>query len=358
MEQFEEMKRFYRGKRVLVTGHTGFKGSWMCRALLMMGAEFYGYALMAEGENLYDIAGVSDKVHSCFADIRDRERLGSFVKEAQPELVIHMAAQPIVRESYRIPAETFEINVMGTVNLAESIRLLEDPPKVFLNVTTDKVYYNPDGRTEPFREGELLMGEDPYSSSKSCSELVTYSYAKAFLEAKTAVLTMRAGNVIGGGDFAADRLIPDCFRAVRDGREIVIRHPEGIRPFEHVLEAVMTYLYVAQRTYEDPSLAGSYNIGPSLSDCITAGEMAELFCSTWGPEAKAVNRPDGGPKEAGFLKLDCRKISETFGCQPHFSVRKAVELSVEWYRAYLTGSEEVGAVMDRQILQYLDQTGK
>ena len=351
-----DMKDFYAGRRVLVTGHTGFKGSWMCRALLMFGAEVFGYALEPEGENLYDIAGVRNRVTSCFADIRDREQLSAFVQKVQPEVVIHMAAQPIVRESYKIPAETFEINVMGTVNLLESIRKAAVKPKVLLNVTTDKVYYNPEGREEPFREGELLMGEDPYSSSKSCSELVTYSYRKAFLEEYSAVLTMRAGNVIGGGDFAADRLIPDCFRAVREGREIVIRHPEGIRPFEHVLEAVMTYLSAAALTFESPKLAGEYNIGPELSDCITAGEMAKLFCESWGPDAGTVYRPDGGPKEAGFLKLDCTKVRETFGYRPHFSVKEAVEMSVEWYRAYYAeGPEAARKVMDRQIQSFLER---
>ena len=229
---------FYKGKKILVTGHTGFKGSWMSQMLLLAGAEVSGYALSAPtSPSLFELCGLADEMNSVEGDIRDLEKMKKVFLEVRPEIVIHMAAQPIVRESYRTPVYTYETNVMGTVNLLECVRL-SDSVRSVINVTTDKVYKNREWYWG-YRENEELNGHDPYSNSKSCSELVTSSYKECFLnEADIAVSTVRAGNVIGGGDFAADRIIPDCVRAVENGNNIVVRNPYSVRPYEHVLEPI------------------------------------------------------------------------------------------------------------------------
>ena len=241
------MLDFYKGKRVLVTGHTGFKGSWLAKILAMAGAEVYGYALSPNGENsLYSILGLDDQIHSHIGDIRNFEELKNFFDSVRPEIVFHLAAQPIVRESYNNPRYTYETNVMGTVNICECIRL-SDCVKSFVNITTDKVYENND-LEHSFREDEKLDGFDPYSNSKSCSELVTHSYINSFFAEKDiAVSTARAGNVIGGGDFGKDRIVPDLVRAALGGTEMVLRNPDAVRPFQHVLEALSAYLLLAEK---------------------------------------------------------------------------------------------------------------
>ncbi len=265
------MLDFYRGKRVFVTGHTGFKGSWLCTMLAMAGAKVTGFALPPAEKSLCEIIGVEQRVHSVRADIRDLNALQCAFEDAKPEIVFHLAAQPIVRESYRNPVDTYSTNVMGTVHVLECVRR-SDAVRSFLNVTTDKVYENhqwPWG----YRETDTLNGFDPYANSKSCSELVTECYRKSFLSAKgIALSTARAGNVIGGGDFAADRIIPDCIRAAQTGRPIQIRNPASVRPYQHVLEPLSVYLLIAQKQYEELAIAGSYNIGPDSRDCLTTGE--------------------------------------------------------------------------------------
>ncbi len=360
---------FYKDRKVLITGHTGFKGSWMCKALINAGALVTGYALKAPTEpSLFDMLGLASQMNSIEGDIRDLKHLLEVFKEVQPEIVIHMAAQPIVRDSYKDPVYTYETNVMGTVNICEAVR---QTPSVrsFVNVTTDKVYLNKEWQWG-YRENEELNGFDPYSNSKSCSELVTSSYKNSFFTdaeyentfgtTAPAVSTCRAGNVIGGGDFANDRIIPDCIRAVSAGQEIVVRNPYSTRPYQHVLEPVMTYLMLAEAQYKDKTLAGSYNVGPNDSDCWTTGELVQLFCDKWNVKATSlnkaswVNKHDGGPHEANFLKLDCSKIKTTFGWKPVWNVETTMEKIVEWSIAYLQG-EDVSKLMDKQIGEYLSK---
>ena len=298
---------FYRGKKVLVTGHTGFKGSWMTAILLEAGAEVTGYALEPDTRPaLFDLCKFSENLNSIIGDARDIEKLKAVFQETRPEIVIHMAAQPIVRESYRSPVYTYDVNVMGTVNVMECVRLCDSVRSV-VNVTTDKVYKNREW-CWGYRENEELNGFDPYSNSKSCSELVTSCYRDSFLkEAGVAVSTARAGNVIGGGDFAADRIIPDCVRAVDAKREILVRNPHSVRPYQHVLEPVAAYLWLAAAQYENGDLAGSYNVGPEESDCLTTGELVELFCEKW--KERTGYQPVWIDGKGGGLRADTEKES-------------------------------------------------
>ena len=351
---------FYKDKKVLVTGHTGFKGSWMCRVLIGAGAAVTGYATQPPTDpSLFEMASIKSKINHVTGDVRDLKKLKEVFNKVQPEIVIHMAAQPIVRDSYEDPVYTYETNVMGTVNVLECIRNTPSVRSV-INVTTDKVYLNREW-SWGYRENEELNGYDPYSNSKSCSELVTSSYKNSFFKDRDiAVTTCRAGNVIGGGDFAKDRIIRDCLRAVREGRDIVVRNPDSTRPYQHVLEPVFAYLMIAASQYEDMSVAGSYNVGPDDSDCRTTGELVQLFCDKWNatcedgdPAASWRCENDGGPHEAGFLKLDCSLIKRTFEWSPCWNIETAMEKIVEWSRAYFDG-KRVAAVMDRQIKEYIN----
>ena len=344
---------FYKGKTVLVTGHTGFKGSWMCKVLSMHGAKVVGYATEPPTTpSLFEEAKLADEIVSVIGDIRDLKKLNETMQEHKPEIVIHMAAQPIVRESYVNPVYTYETNVMGTVNICEAVRLC-DSVKTFVNVTTDKVYLNNEWEWG-YRENDALDGYDPYSNSKSCSELVTSSYKKSFFNGRDiAVSTCRAGNVIGGGDFAKDRIIPDCVRAMEAGKEIIVRNPYSTRPYQHVLEPVVTYLTLAAMQYENPALAGCYNIGPDDCDCVETGELVDIFCNAWGNGASWKNVAEANaPHEANFLKLDCSKIKSAMQWKPRWHITDAIEKTVEWSKAYLDG-ENVNDVMKKQIKEYL-----
>lgn len=345
---------FYEGKRVLITGHTGFKGAWLSQILLMAGADLTGYALKSPTEpNLFSALGLEKKMLSVEGDIREQEKLWKVIEETQPELVLHLAAQPIVRESYRNPVYTYETNVMGTVNILEGIRRT-DSVRSFLNVTTDKVYKNNEWEWG-YRETDELDGYDPYSNSKSCSELVTHSYKNSFLnEAGVAVSTARAGNVIGGGDFAENRIIPDCVRAVSKGQKIAVRNPHSTRPYQHVLEPLGAYLKIVQAQYENPKKAGAYNVGPDDRDCITTGTLADLFCGAWQQGAEWENLYVGGPHEANFLKLDCSRIRNVLNWKPHWQVKTAVEKTVDWYQAYLA-EENMTVFTERQIREYEEE---
>lgn len=344
---------FYRNKKILITGHTGFKGTWMCVMLVKAGAHVTGYALKPPTEpSVFALSGIEGQIQSIEGDVRDLTHLQKVFEQVQPEIVIHMAAQPIVRESYKNPVYTYEVNVMGTVNILECVRK-SSCVRSFVNVTTDKVYLNREWEWG-YRENEELNGYDPYSNSKSCSELVTSSYKYAFFggENETTISTVRAGNVIGGGDFAADRIIPDCVRATLSGEEIIVRNPNSTRPYQHVLEPIAAYLMIAQRQYESSEYAGCYNVGPDESDCYTTGDIVTLFCDTWKKiaDTNAVWKcqSDNGPHEANFLKLDCSKLKRTFGWKPVWNVEKAMEMIVEWYYAYANGSD-IRKVMDHQI---------
>lgn len=346
------LEEFYKGRKVFVTGHTGFKGSWLCHLLIYLGAEVTGYAILPPTDpSIYELTGLSDRIHSVIGDVRDGEKLKSAMREAEPEIVLHLAAQPIVRESYRNPVYTYETNVMGTVHVLEAVRAVESV-RSFLNVTTDKVYQNNEWEWG-YRETDPLDGYDPYSNSKSCSELVTHSYQKSFFtDGRCAISTARAGNVIGGGDFAADRIIPDCVRAALTGQDIIVRNPFSTRPYQHVLEPLCAYLMIAMRQYEDNRFSGNYNVGPDDRDCVTTGELADLFCASWGDGMRWINKYDGGPHEANFLKLDCSRIKSVFGWKSVWRVSEAVERTVAWSRVYEAG-EDVTGVMGRQIGEYL-----
>lgn len=350
---------FYKNKRVLITGHTGFKGSWISLVLLQLGADVSGYALKPDTEpNLYDLCDLEDKMSSYIGDVRDLENMQRVFDEVQPEVVIHMAAQPLVRESYKRPVYTYETNVMGTVNVMECVRNTPSVKSV-VNVTTDKVYKNLE-QDKGYVETDILDGYDPYSNSKSCSELVTSSYINSFLKDKgVAVSTVRAGNVIGGGDFAADRIIPDCVRAGINGEPIVIRNPYSIRPFQHVLEPVVAYLMIAMEQWRDIGKCGSYNVGPADEGCYTTGRLADIFCEKWkaimGYDIKWINKHDGGPHEAGFLKLNCSKIHKVFGWSPKWDMNTNMEKIVSWTRVYLEGTgEAVLRCMNEQIKEYIE----
>lgn len=345
---------FYKGKTVLITGHTGFKGSWMCKLLSMAGAKVIGYSLNPPTTpSLFELSGVEKEIVSVIGDIRDLAKLNETMQKYRPEIVIHMAAQPIVRESYAKPVYTYETNVMGTVNICEAVRLC-DSVKSFVNVTTDKVYKNNEWEWG-YRENDALDGYDPYSNSKSCSELVTSSYIKSFFYNRDiAVSTCRAGNVVGGGDFAKDRIIPDCVRAMEAKQEITVRNPYSTRPYQHVLEPVVTYLVLAMKQYEDKSLAGNYNIGPDDCDCAATGELVDLFCSHWGDGASWKNVADkNATHEANFLKLDCSRIKRVLGWSPRWHISDAIEKVTEWSKVYLSGGD-ISAVMEKQINEYLE----
>ena len=347
---FKEVFDFYKGKKVLVTGHTGFKGTWLCRILVNAGAEVTGYSLNPPTDPaLFHMAGLEGKMKSVIGDIRDLAHMKEVFAEAEPEIVLHLAAQPIVRDSYKDPVYTYETNVMGTVNILECVRMFPCV-KSFLNVTTDKVYENMEWEYG-YRENDRLDGYDPYSNSKSCSELVTHSYKKSFFaDGHCAISTSRAGNVIGGGDFANDRIVPDCMRAAMKNEAIIVRNPHSTRPYQHVLEPLAAYLMIAKAQLEDGALAGYYNVGPDDKDCVTTGNLVDMVCEAWGEGLTWINKSDGGPHEANFLKLDCSKLKSVFGWRPQYGVKDAIELTAEWYKAYAAGKDVV-AVMDKQIAE-------
>lgn len=345
---------FYRGKRVFITGHTGFKGAWLCRILIQAEAQVTGYSLSAPTEpNLFALADLKSHMNSNLGDIRDLKALKKVFDESNPEIVLHLAAQPIVRDSYKDPVYTYETNVMGTVNILECVRHAKQV-RSFLNVTTDKVYYNNEW-CWGYRENDPLDGFDPYSNSKSCSELVTHSYLNSFFADNNApaISTARAGNVIGGGDFANDRIIPDCVRSVVAKRSLGIRNPYSTRPYQHVLEPLFAYLMIAQRQYEDKTVAGWYNIGPDECDCITTGQLVELFAKKWGEGFSWINQSDSNaPHEANFLKLDCSKVKSVFNWKPRWHIDEAVERTIEWTKVWMEHGD-ITTEMNRQIEAYI-----
>ncbi len=346
------MSDFFKNKTILLTGHTGFKGTWLSIMLEMAGARVVGYALKPPaGENLFQLSGAGKGMTDLEGDIRDYQNLKSVFDKYQPELVIHMAAQPIVRESCENPVYTYETNVMGTVHLLECVRNTESVSSV-LNVTTDKVYENREW-IWGYRETDPLDGYDPYSNSKSCSELVTHSYKKSFFDSRNiAVSTARAGNVIGGGDFAKDRIIPDCVRAALAKEEIMLRNPYSIRPFQHVLEPLTAYLEIVEQQAKEPEKQGYYNVGPDEEDCITVGELTDLFCQSWGEGLSWKNLCEEGPHEASFLKLDCSLLKARMGWKPRWKIGTAVEKTVEWTKVYREHGD-IRSCMERQIKEFL-----
>ena len=356
---------FYKNKKVLITGHTGFKGSWLCQILLKMGAEVTGYSLEPPTTpSLFDEAQIGERINHILGDVRDRDKLIKVFNEVKPEIVFHLAAQPIVRESYKNPVLTYETNVMGTVNICEAVRLTPSV-KSFLNITTDKVYKNEE-KNVGFKEDDPLDGYDPYSNSKSCSELVTHSYINSFFnDMGLAASTARAGNVIGGGDYAKDRIIPDCVRAAESKKPIEVRNPYSIRPYQHVMEPLKIYLMIAKEQYQDIRFAGYYNVGPDDEDCITTGNLVDKFCKHWnnslgnngeGDSDKLtwINRSDGGPHEANFLKLDCGLVKQRFGWKSVWNIDKAIEMVVRFSMKRMENPEGISDELDKEIEEFFN----
>jgi CDP-glucose 4,6-dehydratase len=352
MEGLGLMLDFYKNKKVFITGHTGFKGSWLTQILIMAGANVTGFSqLPSTNPSLFNIINIKDNINSIIGDIRDLEHLKKELCNCRPDIVFHLAAQPLVRESYINPVYTYETNVMGTVNLLEAIKNCESIRSV-VNVTTDKVYENNEWDWG-YREIDNLNGFDPYSNSKSCSELVTSSYKNAFFKDKQniSISTARAGNVIGGGDFSEDRIIPDCVRAAINREDIVVRNPNSIRPYQHVFEALLGYMLIAEKQYGDKSFQGSYNIGPNEEGCITTAELVDMFCKLWGNVAWKNKSEINPSHEANFLKLDCSKIKNKVGWKPKLGIQDAVYLTVEWTKTYYA-IDRIDQLSENQINMY------
>ena len=347
------MLNFYKNKHIFITGHTGFKGTWLCRILINAGAKVTGYSLAPPTTpSLYELTGTSSNIVSILGDIRDSVKLVESVKAAKPDIIFHLAAQPLVRLSYKEPVETYSTNVMGTVNILEALRQCNSI-KSFVNITTDKVYENREW-CWGYRENENLCGFDPYSNSKSCSELVTYSYKNSFFTEpdKCAISTARSGNVIGGGDYAEDRIIPDCIRAIKNGETIVLRNPNSTRPYQHVLECLYGYLLLAKAQYGNKKLEGAYNFGPDDESNVTTGELTDIFCKAWGNGAAwKTNAETDAPHEANFLKLDNTKAKAILKWRPHWSIKMAIDKVVEWEKSVAAGGS-AGEITDKQIKEY------
>lgn len=346
--------QFFKNKKVFLTGHNGFKGSWMTRILINSGAKVRGYSLpLNDKVNLYSLSGNAQYTQDVTHDIRDMIMLQKSFDDFCPDIVIHMAAQPIVRDSYKVPRYTYETNVMGTVNILECIRD-NKCVKSFLNVTTDKVYKNNEW-CWGYIENEQLDGFDPYSNSKSCSELVTECYKNSFFgNCDVSISTARAGNVIGGGDFANDRIIPDCVRAQMNNVPIIVRNPYSIRPYQHVLEAVFAYLMIVEKQYNNRAFADSYNVGPDDESCVSTGELTSLFCKHWGEGARwEAKTEQNAPHEANFLRLDCSKLKKALGWHPVWNIDEAVKRTCEWSKVWLADGN-VEKEMDKEIADYYD----
>ena len=344
-------KNFWNGKKVFVTGHSGFKGSWLAFILNLLGADVTGYALKPPtNPNLFSLIELDKKICSIEGDIRDFEKLQKTFDVCKPEIVFHLAAQPIVLEGYKNPAATYEINVMGTVNILECVRQ-SSSVKSFLNVTTDKVYRNNEW-TWGYRETDILNGIDPYSNSKSCSELVTATYRRSFFQdSEVAISTARAGNVIGGGDFADFRIIPDCVRAALAKEKISVRNPNSIRPYQHVLDPLFAYLTIAEKQFADKKFADCYNVGPNEEGCVTTGKLVEIFCESWGEGLTWQSLQKNLPHESNFLKLDCSKIKSVFNWSPKWNIKTAVEKTVEWTKIY-RAEKNISKCMEEQIKNF------
>ena len=345
---------FYKGKRVLVTGHNGFKGSWLSKILTMAGASVVGLSLKnKENEILFSSAKLDEEVEQLLGDIRDKRHVEGVINKYNFDVVFHLAAQPLVRESYEDPAYTYETNVIGTLNLLEAIRKNPKNVKSIVNVTTDKVYLNREWEWG-YRENEALNGYDPYSNSKSCSDILTQSYFKCFFKPQgISVSVARAGNVIGGGDRSKDRIIPDCVRNSANNQIIHVRNPYSTRPYQHVLEPLYAYMLLAYKQTIEP-VAGEYNVGPEERDCVTTGELVSIFCEEW-PGAKWEHVGDkNAPHEANFLKLDSSHIKNKLAWTPRWHINDAIKKTVEWERAFCNNPATVSSVMEKQINEFFE----
>ena len=350
-------KNFWKNKKVFITGHTGFKGSWLCLWLQSLGVEVIGYALNPPtNPNLFELCEIDKLITSLFADVRDINSLTKAIHSYQPEIIIHMAAQPLVRESYKNPVETYSVNVMGTVNLLEAVRNSKGI-KAVINITTDKCYENKEW-CWGYRENEPLGGYDTYSNSKACSELVTSAYRNSFFNPQhynihgVGLASARAGNVIGGGDWAVDRLVPDCIRALLAGEKIILRNPKSIRPWQYVLDPLSGYLLLAQKLFENgPTYAEGWNFGPDDTDARTVEWIVQTICEKWGQNTAYEIDKGEHPHEAHYLKLDCSKAKTELGWYPRWNIEKAIDKVIEWTRAY-SEKKNVRKVCLKQIEEY------
>ncbi|MGM9476216.1 CDP-glucose 4,6-dehydratase [Pedobacter sp. GSP4] len=355
-----QLKDTYKGKRVFLTGHTGFKGSWMLKTLHLLGAEVKGYALAPQTEDdLYHLIQGDHICESVISDLRDRDALKKAVLDFQPDFVFHLAAQPLVRLSYEIPSETFEVNAIGTANLLDAIRLLEKKCTIVL-ITTDKVYHNNEWEY-PYRENDRLGGYDPYSASKACTELVIDSYRNSFFNStkfdihQKGIAVGRAGNVIGGGDWSKDRLIPDVAKALSKSEEILIRNPKSIRPWQHVLEPVVAYLILGAKLNDEPlKFNQAFNFGPYATDALPVVEMLELALKCWGSGKFRVEQLMDQPHEAGLLKLDISKAIADLGWKPKMNALGAVETTMNWYKYFSESPENIAEYTSSQIHKYFN----
>lgn len=340
MERMVIEREFWAGRRVFLTGHTGFKGAWMSLLLRMLGAESYGYALAPEsGDSLFEVASVARDIRHCVGDVRDRDSLSTALEEARPEIVIHMAAQALVRRSYVEPVMTYATNVMGTVNILEAVRYVSSV-KAAVVVTSDKCYES-NGSFRAFREKDRLGGHDPYSSSKACAELILNTYRRSFLASRGCnAASARAGNMIGGGDWACDRLVPDAMRAFGAGAVLQVRNPRSIRPWQHVLDPLAAYLVLVQRLLtEGAAVAESWNFGPGAKSHVTVEEIVDGLAGLWGNDARWQSDEGEHLQEEAVLKLDCDKANARLGWNPVIGLDEALALSVEWYQAHRAGAD-------------------
>ncbi|TCC96370.1 CDP-glucose 4,6-dehydratase [Pedobacter hiemivivus] len=354
------LKEIYQGKKIFLTGHTGFKGSWLLKTLHILGAEVKGYALKAQTENdLYCLINGDKICNSVIGDLRDRDALKNAVLDFQPDFIFHLAAQPLVRLSYEIPSETFEVNAVGTANLLDAIRLLEKACSVIL-ITTDKVYHNNEWEY-PYRENDRLGGYDPYSASKACAELVIDSYRNSFFNIakydihKKGIAIGRAGNVIGGGDWSKDRLIPDLAKALGANEQILIRNPKSVRPWQHVLEPVIAYLLLGAHLNSNPiKFSQAYNFGPYVTDALPVLDMLNLLINSWGRGTYKIEKSENPPHEAGLLKLDISKAIADLNWTPKMNASLAVEMTTSWYKAFFDNPKFMSEFTNEQILKYLN----
>jgi CDP-glucose 4,6-dehydratase len=351
----EKLQQIYKGKKVFLTGHTGFKGAWMLKTLSLLGADVKGYALAPQTkDDLFHLIDGDSICTSVLADLRDKERLREEIVSFQPDFVFHLAAQPLVRLSYEIPAETFEVNVIGTANVLDGVCLLKKKCQVVL-ITTDKVYHNNEW-IYPYRENDRLGGYDPYSASKACAELLIDSYRNSFFNSKTydthqkSIAVARAGNVIGGGDWSKDRLIPDIAKALALETQVVIRNPNSVRPWQHVLEPVTGYLMLgAHLTVKPIQFSQAYNFGPNLSDALSVEDMLKLAIASWGKGEYKVEKEEGQPHEAGLLKLDISKVISELKWQPKMNAEKAVSMTMDWYSEFTRNKKNISEFTAVQI---------
>lgn len=352
-------RHFWQNKKVLLTGCTGFKGSWLTIWLNMLGAKVYGYSLPAPtNPSMWEDSQLEQLCEEmCYADIRDYTCLEQYIKQVQPDIIIHMAAQPLVRYSYVNPRETYEVNVMGTVNLLDAVRQTGFG-RVIVNVTTDKCYENKEW-IWAYRENEPMGGHDPYSNSKGCSELVTTAFINSYfghVDSKTIVGSGRAGNVIGGGDWAEDRLIPDIIRSFSQQQAVNVRNPNSVRPWQHVLEPLSGYLTLAEKLYTDgQKYSGGWNFGPLESDTKTVGEIVEQMCQTWGDSATWTHDQQEHPHEANLLRLDCSKARMLLNWQPVWNSQTTLIKLTLWYKAYFA-EQDMLALSKQQINDYMKDT--